>query len=427
MRIPPMDSSLFVILVTLLLSAFFSGLEIAFLSANKLRIELKSGQGVRWAKICANYLKTPSKFISTILVGNNIAIVIYGLAMQAVLDKSFTELFGLTDDNFWKMLLITFASTLVVLVVAEFMPKALFRINPTGILSILIYPFQIFAKLLSPIVQFTLWMAKSILRVFLKKEFTEESPTYSRVDLDHYITESQKHKHVDDRDVDTEILKNALDFGSVQIRDCMVPRTALVAIDLDSTVDELLQLFMESGHSKILVYRETIDNIIGYVHHIDLFKEPKMISSILIPILITTESKLANDMLNDFTINRKSIAVVVDEFGGTSGIVTTEDIIEEIFGEIEDEHDDQSDIIDKKITDLEYELSAKLEVDFLNEKYNLKIPEGDYETLGGYIINEYQSIPEQGDTIDLGRFIFTITGSEDHRIETVHLRINTSE
>jgi len=176
-----------------------------------------------------------------------------------------------------------------------------------------------------------------------------------------------------------------------------------------------------------LVYRETIDNIIGYVHHIDLFKEPRTISSILIPILITTESKLANDMLNEFTVNRKSIAVVVDEFGGTSGIVTTEDIIEEIFGEIEDEHDDSTDIIEKKITDLEYELSAKLEVDYLNEKYNLQLPEGEYETLGGFIISEYQSIPEEGETIDLGRFIFKILTSEDHRIETVHLKIDTSE
>ncbi len=416
-----------VIFLTLLLSAFFSGLEIAFLSANKLRIELKSNQGVRWAQICAQYIKTPSKFISTILVGNNIAIVIYGLAMEELLDQNFFPNIGLNIDGIGKMLLITFISTLIVLVVAEFMPKALFRINPTGILRILIYPFQFFAKLLYPIVRLTLWLAKRILKLILKKEFTEESPTFSRLDLDHYITESQKNKHEDERDVDTDILKNALDFGSVQIRDCMVPRTAIVAIPFTSSVDELLATFMDSGHSKILVYRDTIDNIIGYVHHIDLFKEPKTISSILIPILITNESKLANDLLNDFTINRKSIAVVVDEFGGTAGIVTAEDIIEEIFGEIEDEHDDNEGIVDRKISDLEYEFSASLEVDYLNEKYNLKLPDGDYETLGGYIINEYESIPEQGDTIDLGRFVFSIVSSMNHRIETVHLRIDTNK
>ncbi|MBO6515194.1 MAG: HlyC/CorC family transporter [Bacteroidia bacterium] len=420
-----MEYPYLVILFMLLLSAFFSGLEIAFLSANKLRIELKSNQGVGWAKICARYIKAPSKFISTILVGNNIAIVIYGLAMEQVLRESLLDGLGLKD--FGEMILVTLASTLVVLVIAEFMPKTLFRINPTGILSILIYPFQFFAKLLYPVVRFALWLAKRILRVVLKKEFTEESPTFSRLDLDHYITESQKHKNEDDRDVDTDILKNALDFGSVQIRDCMVPRTAIKAVDLECTVDELLAIFMETGHSKILVYRETIDNIIGYVHHIDLFKEPKTVSSILIPILITNESKLANDMLNDFTINRKSIAVVVDEFGGTAGIVTAEDIIEEIFGEIEDEHDDHDNTVERKISDLEYELSASLEVDYLNEKYNLNLPEGDYETLGGYIINQHESIPEEGDTIDLGRFVFTILHSMNHRIETVHLKIDTSE
>lgn len=410
-----------------MLSAFFSGLEIAFLSANKLRIELKSVQGIRWAQICARYIKTPSRFISTILVGNNIAIVVYGLAMEELLGNRLFSSIGWTFEGFGKMILITLVSTSIVLVFAEFMPKALFRINPSGILSILIYPFQFFAKLLSPIVRFALWLAKNILRLVLKKEFTEESPTFSRVDLDHYITESQKHKHVDERDVDTDILKNALDFGSVQIRDCMVPRTSIVAIELNNSVDDLLSLFMESGHSKILVYKETIDNIIGYVHHIDLFKEPKTIASILIPILITNESKLANDMLNDFTINRKSIAVVVDEFGGTAGIVTTEDIIEEIFGEIEDEHDDNDGIVDKKISDLEYEFSASLEVDFLNEKYNLQLPEGDYETLGGYIIHVHESIPEEGEIIDFGRFIFTILSSKENRIDTVHLRIDTSE
>lgn len=422
-----MENPYLVILLTLMLSAFFSGLEIAFLSANKLRIELKSVQGIRWAQICARYIKTPSRFISTILVGNNIAIVVYGLAMEELLGNRLFSSIGWTFEGFGKMILITLVSTSIVLVFAEFMPKALFRINPSGILSILIYPFQFFAKLLSPIVRFALWLAKNILRLVLKKEFTEESPTFSRVDLDHYITESQKHKHVDERDVDTDILKNALDFGSVQIRDCMVPRTSIVAIELNNSVDDLLSLFMESGHSKILVYKETIDNIIGYVHHIDLFKEPKTIASILIPILITNESKLANDMLNDFTINRKSIAVVVDEFGGTAGIVTTEDIIEEIFGEIEDEHDDNDGIVDKKISDLEYEFSASLEVDFLNEKYNLQLPEGDYETLGGYIIHVHESIPEEGEIIDFGRFIFTILSSKENRIDTVHLRIDTSE
>lgn len=418
-----MQSTLFIIFLTLLLSAFFSGLEIAFLSANKLRIELKSNQGVRWAKICSAYLKTPSRFISTILVGNNVAIVIYGIFIEKLLG---IDLFPDMQSNLGTigfLIVTTGISTLIVLFVAEFLPKALFRINPSGILSILIYPFQFFALILSPLVRLVLWLAKLLLNTFLRKEFTEESPAFSRVDLDHYITESQIHKTEEERDVDTDIIKNALDFGNVQIRDCMIPRTSIVAIDLESSMEELRAQFIESGHSKLLVYRENIDNIIGYVHHIDLFRKPDSIRSILIPILITNEARPANEMLNDFTRNRKSIALVVDEFGGTAGIVTTEDIIEEIFGEIEDEHDDSDGIIDIKLNDFEYELSASLEVDFLNEKYNLRIPEGDYETLGGYILSVCESIPEKGSSIETEQFTFTILSSLNNRIETVHLKV----
>ncbi len=419
-----MESSYLVILLTLLLSAFFSGLEIAFLSANKLRIELKSNQGVKWAMVCAEYIKTPSRFISTILIGNNVAIVIYGIEMERIIRSHWMPTYFTGMSAISTLLIVTLISTIIVLIFAEFLPKALFRINPAGILKVLIFPFQFFANLFKPVAQFILWLSKSILRIMFKKEFTEESPAFSRVDLDDYITESQRHKHEDDRDVDTEILKNALDFGNVRIRECMVPRTALIAIDIDSDITELESLFIESGHSKILVYRDNIDNIIGYVHHLDILKKAASIGSILIPILITNESKLANEMLNDFTRNRKSIAVVVDEFGGTAGIVTTEDIIEEIFGEIEDEHDDKDGIIERKINDLEYELSAQLEVDYLNEKYNMNIPEGDYETLGGYIITSHESIPDQGEIIDLDRFTFTILSSQDNHIELVHMRID---
>jgi magnesium and cobalt exporter, CNNM family len=419
-----MESSYLIIFLTLLLSAFFSGLEIAFLSANKLRIELKSNQGIRWAMVCAEYIKTPSRFISTILIGNNIAIVVYGIAMERMIRNYWLPGLFVGLSSVSTLLIVTVISTGIVLIFAEFLPKTLFRINPAGILRVLIFPFQFFANLFKPGARFTLWLAKSILRLVLKKEFTEESPAFSRVDLDDYITESQRYKHEDDRDVDTDIIKNALDFGNVTIRECMVPRTALIAIDIESNIKELEALFIEHGHSKILVYRDNVDNIIGYVHHLEILKRAESISSILIPILITNESKLANEMLNDFTRNRKSIAVVVDEFGGTAGIVTTEDIIEEIFGEIEDEHDDKDGVIDHKINDLEYELSAQLEVDYLNEEYNLNIPEGDYETLGGYITSTYESIPEQGQSIDLDRFVFTILSSTNNRIELVHLKID---
>jgi len=418
-----METAILVIFLTLLFSAFFSGLEIAFLSSNKLRIELKSNQGARWAQLCSRYFKTPSKFISTVLVGNNISIVIYGIFIEELLRTVVLKDLMTDMGKVGSLLLATLISTLIVLIFAEFLPKALFRINPSGILRVLIYPFQFFAVILAPLVRFVLWLAKLILNTLLRKEFTEESPAFSRVDLDHYITESQIHKTEEERDVDTDIIKNALEFGNVQIRDCMIPRTSIIAVDMDVTIDELEKVFIDTGHSKILVFKENIDNIIGYVHHIDLFRKPDTLKSILIPVMITNESKPANDMLNDFTRNRKSIALVVDEFGGTAGIVTTEDIIEEIFGEIEDEHDDSDGTIDIRLNDFEFELSSSLEVDYLNETYDLNIPEGDYETLGGFIISICESIPEQGTSIETEEFLFTILASSNNRIESVHLKV----
>jgi putative hemolysin len=410
-----------ILVITLLASAFFSGLEIAFISANKLRIELKSNQGHRWAQTCAKYFRSPSKFISTILVGNNIAIVIYGIYMEGYLTEHFGDY--LPDSSFSRLLVITVASTALVLLVAEFIPKIVFSLNPNAFLRSLIYPFQVFAWICRPLVLLVLWLAKRILKLALGKEFTEESPAFSRVDLDHYITESQTGNPEEDNDVDTDIIRNALDFGNVKIRECMVPRTSVHGVALDDGIEALEKLFVETGHSKLCIYRETIDNIIGYVHHLDMLKKPKDIASVLIPILITNESKPAHDMLKEFTFNRKSIAVVVDEFGGTAGIVTTEDIIEEIFGEIQDEHDDEDHIIEEKLNDLEYSFSASLEIDYLNETYDLHIPEGDYETLGGYIINNYESIPEEGQQITVDQFEFMIMHSENNRIETVNMRI----
>ena len=325
-------SPIVIVILMLILSAFFSGLEIAFITANKLRIELKSNQGVHWAKLCSNYLKAPSKFISTILVGNNVALVIYGITMEEIIRPKFQS-FGSAPS----LIMATVISTAIVLITAEFLPKALFRLNPSGILSVLIYPFQLFYFLLWPLVQFVIWLSRTILNTVLKTDFTEKTPAFSKIDLDHFISQSS-HQSSDgeDPDVDTDILKNALDFGNVKVRDCLIPRTEITAIDIEATIKELEKLFIESQHSKILVYKENLDNIIGYVHHLDLHKKPKSIKSILIPILITNESKSANEMLNEFSKSQKSIALVVDEYGGTAGIITVEDIMEEIFGEIED-------------------------------------------------------------------------------------------
>ncbi len=411
-----MLTPIIVIIVSLAMAAFFSGLEIAFVSANKLRIELKSKQGSAWASLVSDYYKTPSRFISTILVAYNIVLVIYGIFIGKQLNDLLDQF---NNSRVVDLLICTVISTIIVLFTADFLPKALFRINPNFILSIFIYPFQFFYYLLWPIVKFTIWLSKKVLRLLTSQIFIETAPAFTKVELNHFITETLQ----DNRrgDVDAEILKNALDFSTVRVRNCMVPRTDLVAIEIDETMNELNALFLESHHSKILVYRDSIDNIIGYVHQIDMFKKPKSIKSILIPILIANESRTAQQMLNEFVKKRKSIALVVDEFGGTAGIITVEDIMEEILGEIDDEHDDDNHIIEKQISENEYDLSASLEVDYLNEKYNFSIPEGEYETLAGFIIAEHGSIPSVGETLNIHGFKVKILKFDEARIELVRI------
>jgi putative hemolysin len=416
-----MSLALLVILM-LILSAFFSGLEIAFISANKLRIELKSNQGKHWAKMCSSYIKSPSKFISTLLVGNNIALVIYGITMEEIFRPKIEDAFGFSA--FPALLFATFISTAIVLITAEFLPKALFRLNPSGILSVLIYPFQVFYVLLWPIVQFVLWLSNKVLNGLIPGDFTEEIPAFGKVDLDHFILQSaQSSLDGDDQDVDTEILKNALDFGNVKVRDCLVPRTEITAIDTSSSINDLEQLFIDTQHSKILVFQENVDNIIGYTHHLDLHKKPKTIKSILIPILITNESKSANDMLNEFSRTQKSIALVVDEYGGTAGIITVEDIMEEIFGEIEDEHDEVEEENELVTDEGVYQLNAKLEVDYINEKYELHIPEGDYETIGGFVLSNLEDIPKTDDIFVIDNFEIRILEASEQKIERLELSV----
>lgn len=412
-----------IVFLMLILSGFFSGLEIAFLSANKLRVELDSEKGAPWAKMVSDYMKKPSSFISTVLVGNNIALVVYGIFMEELLRLHILREFLQDQSAFTTILVTTTISTAIVLVFAEFIPKALFRINPNGILRILIYPFRLFAALLFIIVQFTLLVSKVFLKLILKKEFTEETPVFTKVDLDHFITESQSHKNEEELDVDTEIIKNVLEFDNVLIRDCMISRTALEAISIDASIAELERRFIETGYSKIMVYQENIDHIVGYVHQIDLFRKPSDIKSITHDILITNESKQANEMLNEFILQRRSIALVVDEFGGTAGIVTTEDIIEEIFGEIEDEHDTikEEGQVEEQLGPGEFKLSASLEINYLNENYELDIPVGEYDTLGGFIISEHENIPTEGEVIDISPFRIEILESSGNRIHSVHL------
>ncbi|MBC7425543.1 MAG: HlyC/CorC family transporter [Bacteroidia bacterium] len=415
-----MDSADFtIILATLITSAFFSGMEIAFISANKLRIELHNKQGVWSAKILSWYLKDPSKFISTTLVGNNIALVVYGIITGKVMNTFLTEVI---HHDFWRFVVITIVSTLIVLVTAEFIPKALFRINPDFILNALILPFHICYFLLWPIINFVLAISKWFIKIITGEEVVKTAPAFTKVDLDHFISQTGQIELDEDKNLSTEMFKNALDFGTLRVRDCMVPRTELVAIEESDPIDELYSQFLDSRHSKILVYRNNVDHIIGYVHQVSMFKKPQSIKEVLMPILITNESRMLNDQLKEMTLKRKSIAVVVDEFGGTAGVISTEDIIEEIFGEIDDEYDTEE-LKETRINDSRYIFSARHTIDYLNETYNLKIPDSEYDTLGGYIISICESIPSEKEVILTDRFEFVIKQVKHARIEEVELKI----
>jgi len=417
-----------VILLTLIFSAFFSGIEIAFISVNKLRVELLNKQGVWSAKILAWYLKDPTKFISTTLVGNNVSLVIYGIYSGKILEELLKKINGevfFEANHFWMFVIITIISTLIVLVTAEFIPKALFRINPDFIMRILIIPFHICYYLLWPFMAFILFISKGIIKILTGEKYTSSQPVFTRIDLDHFISQTGHIELDEDSNLSTEMFKNALDFGSQKVRDCMIPRTELVAIDETESIEELLNLFKESRHSKILVYKDSIDHINGYVHQVNMFKKPGTIAEIVMPILITNESRQLHDQLKEMTQKRKSIAVVVDEFGGTAGIITIEDIIEQIFGEIDDEYDTE-DLREIIINDNHYLFSGRLTINYLNEKYKLNIPEGDYETLGGYVISIHENIPNEKEVIVTPRFEITIKQVKHARIEEVELQLTSN-
>jgi CBS domain containing-hemolysin-like protein len=416
-----------IVILTLLFSAFFSGMEIAFLSANRLKVEVDKNKGSFSAGIIAKFITIPSKFIGAMLLGNNIALVIYGMAMARILDPYIT---GLIPDAYHSTTLIlilqTLIATLLVLFTAEFLPKVLFRINPNKTLNFFALPVSFFFYIFYPFIYLYIGFSELLLKLFVKKiDFSKEDQIFSTVDLDHYLKEfSPDPEEQSEMQQEIQMFQNAIDLKNVKLRECMIPRTEIVALEENESVDALRKAFITSGHSKIPIYRETIDNIIGYTHSADIFKNPKNIKAILRKIIVVPETMLANVVLSMFIQQNKSIAVVVDEFGGTSGIVTMEDVIEEIFGEINDEFDVE-DLTEKKLNDREYIFSARLEIDYLNEKYHLNLPESeDYETLAGFIIHFYESIPELNDTISIKNFSFTILEATETKIEKVKMTIN---
>jgi putative hemolysin len=412
-----------IIIISLLFSALFSGLEIAFISASRLKMVLDKKQSK--AKWLFSIYKSPSKLITTLLLGNNISLVFYGFAIANVLQQPIQEFLGSLSSNEMLILLIqTLLSTILILVVAEFLPKIIFQKNPNHILMVLSLPLFLIYYLFLPIITFINWIAKGLFRLIFNLQLKDEEYIISPIELNDFvqeITETEDDSVLGEQE--KVLFKNAIEFRSVKIRECMVPRTEIFALEINESVDELQKVLTESGHSKILIYQENIDNIIGYVHAFDIFSKPKSIKSILRQNPILPESMLANHVLTLFIKQKKSIAVVVDEFGGTSGIVTLEDIMEEIFGEIEDEFD-KGILIDKNPAENIYVFSGRIEIDFINEKYQLELPQSEeYETLAGYIINEYGSIPKENDKLKFGNFRVEVLKASETKIELIKMHI----
>ena len=412
--------ALIIIGVSLICSAFFSGLEIAFISSNKLKIELDSKQGHLNARILSFFASKSSSFIGTMLLGNNVALVVYGIAMARAMEPSLINWVG--DNEGLILLLQTIISTLLVLITAEFLPKTVFRINPNKILSFFAIPLLIIYWLLWIPVFLTIGFSELVIGLFIKKDSTSDKVVFGKVDLDDYLSEvAEIATENDEIDYEVRLFQNALNFSKVIARDCMIPRNEIVSVEIGESIEDLKKMFTETGLSKILVYRDSIDNIIGYTHSFELLKEPASIKSILLPINIVPETVTVDKALNDLLESNRSIAVVVDEFGGTSGMFTTEDIMEEIFGEIEDEHDVEE-LTEQVLEDGSYVFSARIEIDYLNEKYKLKIPESEeYETLAGYIINAMEDIPDALDLLEIDEFDMRILEVSENRIDLVKL------
>lgn len=409
------------IIVTLVLSGFFSGMEIAYISSNRLKIELDKSKGTVTSRILGLFYKNESHFLAMLLLGNNIALVFYGLYAAQILDPLLVQA-GITDEAVI-LLIQTIASTLLVLVTAEFLPKAFVQVNPNGYLKYSSVPMFLVYILLFVPTYLVLWLSTIFLKL-LKVDNENSEKVFSKVDLEHYVQDlNERIKEEEDFGNEMQILRNALDFDSVKARDCMVPRTEIVSLDVESDIKTLHQRFVDTGLSKLIIYRENIDNIIGYVHSFEMFKNPESIKQILLPISYVPEAIPGKELLQLFTEKSGNIAVVVDEYGGTAGIVTIEDVIEEIFGDIEDEHDTE-DWLEKQVGEGEYLFSARADVDYLNEEYGLSFEENEaYETLGGLIIHHLETIPEAGTKVEINRMTLEIEEVSDHRIDVVRVKV----
>ncbi len=413
-----------VIITTLVLSAFFSGMEIAYVSSNKVYLTIEKKQNTFIASILTKLTEKPSMFITSMLVGNNVVLVIYGYYSGDLL-MQWIETLSFEFSSFAKMLLQTLLSTIIILFTAEFLPKVFFQIYANYLIKLFALPAYIFYILFYGVTKFILWISDFVLKYFFKTEGDQVQEYFSKVELGNYISEQMVHVNTNE-ELDTEIqfFQNALEFAALKARDIMTPRTELMAVEITDNVSELKEVFIKTGYSKIVVFQNTLDDVIGYVHLFDMFKKPKTIKQVMMNIEYIPETILIKEVLDLLTKKHKSMAVVVDEYGGTAGIITIEDIIEELFGEIEDEHDFDEELIDEQIEPNTYLLSARLEVAYLNEKYNLNLPEGDsYSTLGGFIVNYTNEIPQNEEKITIENYEITIHAASNKKIELVRLAL----
>lgn len=408
------------IIGTLVMIGFFAGYEIAFVSANRLSIELKKKQGKKSGIILANFMENPAKFIGSCLIGLNIFLVIYGLLFDELLQSIAWRPINFKNDIV-QLIVDTLISTIVVLVLGEFIPKAVFKAKSERLLSLFAPIAQFFYTFFEPVASLFVNMSQWILKYVFNLHLNNRSDAFNKVDLEHFFQQT-KDQDEDNSELNTELFENALSLPLVKIRQCLVPRTEIEGVDINCSIEELKTHFISTQLSKLVVYNENIDNILGYVHQLDLFQKPSSVRSIMHPMMAVPESMSATDLINKFTKERRSIAWVVDEFGGTSGIVTMEDVLEEIFGEIHDEYD-VAEFEEKQLTEDEFMFSGRLELDYLNEKYKMDFAVADSETLSGYIINEHETIPKLKETIIIGHYKFDIVAVSDTRIEMVKMKI----
>ena len=417
------------IIISLLLSAFFSGMEIAFVAANKLKVEVDKQSGGFSARLLSRFVRSESSFISTMLVGNNIALVVYGISFAALLEQLLSPILpGPIKGEFSIFMMQTIISSLVILIFAEFLPKTLFRINPNRFLNAFALPVTVIYYLLYPIIAFTMAASNLIMKHLMGTDVTSSKKVFDAIDMDNFLKEfGEQHEESNERQREIQMFRNAIEFPEVKLRECLIPRTEVVAVSQNESIPAIRSIFSQTGLSKVLVYQSSIDDIVGYVHAFDFFSGPRNVRDIIRPVLLVPETMHANKLLKSLIQQRKSIAVVLDEFGGTAGIITIEDIMEEIFGEIDDEYDVE-DLVEKQTAIGEYIFSARLEIDYLNEKYKLNLPESEeFETLGGLILNHMESIPEKGEELSIGPVNVKILQVSEKRLELVKLHKVKSE